>query len=151
MKKNQEQINKLIPIIPLLFLPMHYLVLKRQFKHFMLFSDFLENSIKVFHLLFFSLTLYMICKNNKNRLKVNKSKNFHCCCKMCKKVFVIVRKIGAGGFGTTYLCRTNKQNYALKKISIEDIESAKYALKEYQILKELNHPNITKVYKVNSQ
>ncbi|EDO34646.1 predicted protein [Nematostella vectensis] len=69
----------------------------------------------------------------------------------CLGNFEIEKKIGRGQFSVVYKarCTANNQIVALKKIQIFDMMDAKArqdCIKEIDLLKQLNHPNVIKYY-----
>ena len=58
--------------------------------------------------------------------------------------------LGEGNFGHVYKVKYNGQIYALKIIeeNNNDINQSKNLYREYKIMKDLNHPNIEKIYGV---
>jgi len=69
------------------------------------------------------------------------------------KNFEVIKELGSGGFATVYLVKNKKDNklYALKKLNkelIKDQKAIKRFIREAEIGKKLNHPNIVKIYNV---
>ena len=66
------------------------------------------------------------------------------------KDFIIQKELGRGSFGVVYLVqqRISKRYYVLKRINIGHIHMKfqQAALREVEILKKINHPNIIKYY-----
>jgi serine/threonine protein kinase len=63
--------------------------------------------------------------------------------------YMILRKIGEGGFSKVYhaQCKKTKQDVAIKIIERKNLDSeeAMYVQNEIQILSELDHPNVVKM------
>lgn len=66
------------------------------------------------------------------------------------KDFIIQKELGRGSFGVVYLVQqtTTKELYVLKRINIGHlhIKYQQAALREVEILKTINHPNVIKYY-----
>ena len=64
--------------------------------------------------------------------------------------FQIKSQLGIGAYGVVYkvISLKNNQEYVLKKIIIKNMKQKhqKEAIKEVQILRKVNHPNIIKYY-----
>ncbi|CAG9325040.1 unnamed protein product [Blepharisma stoltei] len=69
-----------------------------------------------------------------------------------KQFYQIIKEIGSGGFGTVYTVKDRRSGLqrAMKELPKDrmDRESNEKMLEEVEILRELDHPNIMKIYEV---
>ncbi|CAG9318784.1 unnamed protein product [Blepharisma stoltei] len=84
--------------------------------------------------------------------RVNKSKFVKKSLGSLNQNFEILKHLGEGGYGKVYLVRDKRTNIirAIKEVqkSKTDSQSNQSLLDEVEILKELDHPNIMKIYEV---
>ena len=62
--------------------------------------------------------------------------------------YEIKKELGRGGFGRVFLVQRDNRYYALKKISVRDMnkDAIENSKKEINILKKFNNDNIVKYY-----
>uniref|UniRef100_A0A3B0MGI9 Calcium-dependent protein kinase 1 n=1 Tax=Theileria annulata TaxID=5874 RepID=A0A3B0MGI9_THEAN len=70
-----------------------------------------------------------------------------------KNLFTVCRKLGSGAYGTVFLCKKTNgtKEYAVKvinKLKSPSSNDSSRLLREVKYLKELDHPNIAKLYDV---
>jgi NIMA (never in mitosis gene a)-related kinase len=62
----------------------------------------------------------------------------------------LLEELGQGAFGSVFLAKKGVNEYALKRIKVEDLAEKKEEMeelsKEVKIYRELKHPNIVKFY-----
>jgi calcium-dependent protein kinase len=64
--------------------------------------------------------------------------------------YQVVKKLGEGSYGSVYkvLCKLTRQERAMKIIRKSDVTDEENVFAELEVLKQLDHPNILKLYEV---